>query len=360
MIETKNQLFIHTTDQCNLQCAFCVYAKSRIDNAECAHIDMKMGFARQSMKNLIQGAQHTAFSGGGEPFLNTDAIIDCIRLNRNKKYMITTGIGISLAEMESKIEMINTACMENDSLCVLRISVDSFHGNMSFGRDFDTIMKWFINKRWKNVRTCFIRGTVSEGEILLKELKKYCRRHFLPYIYKKINKYTYAMIIRGKFFQVILRPTIYPNPEELIKEEKMLIYIDNMLQIDTEEIILGKPRSCRGCKGCDSWKSGLLNGLDVTVNARGDIYLYGAEICSLGNIYDEVITYDLLNSRVDNCTSLVKMQKYGVREIMEALLEDPILGNIADSINYPFAVIRECMKEHKEDVLRVIADLPDR
>ena len=34
-----------------------------------------------------------------------------------------------------------------------------------------------------------------------------------------------------KFFQVILRPTIYPTEEERQKEESLLKYIDNLLKI---------------------------------------------------------------------------------------------------------------------------------
>lgn len=356
-MKAKNQLFIHPTDSCGLNCSFCIYSQSREIQASCSQLDMNRGRASESMKNLIEGAQHTAYSGGGEPLLNIEAIIDCMSLNTKKKYMITTGLGNSIDKLEKKISKVNEVCIVTESLCVLRISVDSFHGNIDFDKDLEVIIKWFINKRWECVRVCFIRGTVAEGKILLKNLKRFCWRNFLLCICKKVNKYTYAVIINGKFFQVVLRPTIYPSSKELSSEEPMLSYIDTLLKIDTEDIYLGKPRSCRGCKGCDSWKSDLPNGLDITVNAKGDIYLYGAEICCLGNIYDEVITYDLLNERVNSCPELVKLQSYGIRKVMEAFLDDSDLGPIAQRINYPFAIIRECMKEHSNAVYQVIQNM---
>lgn len=356
-MEVKNQLFIHPTDMCSLNCSFCIYSNNRADPSICAYLDLKKGHGAESLKNLIKGAQHTAFSGGGEPFLNTDAIVDSILLNGPKKYMITTGLGISLGDLEQKITKVNSACNQTQSFCVLRISVDSFHGNIDFGEELDTILRWFILKKWDRVRVCFIRGTMSEGKLLLKNLKKYCWKNHFICICKRINKYTYAVIIKGKFFQVILRPTIYPDINSLEKEETTLEYINSLFEIDEEEINLGKPRSCRGCKGCDSWKSGLSNGLDITVNAKGDIYLYGAEIVCLGNIYKEVISYELLNSRVMENFLLVKLQSFGIKKVMEAMLEDLVLGPLVKEVNYPFAVIRECMKNNKEDVFRVIESL---
>ena len=136
-----------------------------------------------------------------------------------------------------------------------------------------------------------------------------------------------------------------------------MVYLDKLFQIDTEEIVLGKPRSCRGCKGCDGWKDGLPNGLDVTVTARGNIYLYGAEVKCLGNIYKELIDYNLLNKRVRETPELVKIQSVGIKTIMEKILNDEVVGKKAREINYPFAIIRECMKTNPEDILRIISNI---
>ena len=358
-METKNQLFIHPTDDCGKSCSFCVYADKRKDKKGFPHLDLEKGYAKASLNNLIKGAQHTAFSGGGEPLLNTDMISETIAMNPNKKYMVTTGLGLSIENIEKDLSQINDACIESNSLCVIRISLDSYHNNLDFDDNVDQVMKWFLDKRWERVRTCFIRGTVAEGALLLKNLKKYCKENKLFMFKKKINKYTYATIINKKFFQVILRPTIYPTEEELKKEDTLLKYIDNLLKIDTEEINLGKPRSCRGCKGCDSWKSGLENGLDITVNAKGDITLYGAEVDVLGNIYDEEITYDLLNNRVNDNDVIKTLQSYGIRDVMQAFLEDEVLGSETARINYPYAVIRELMEKNPERVKYVIRNLPN-
>ena len=359
-METKNQLFIHPTDDCGKNCSFCVYADKRKDKKEFPHLDLEKGYAKKSLNNLIKGAQHTAFSGGGEPLLNTDMISETIAMNPNKKFMVTTGLGLSTENLEKSIGQINDACIDSNSLCVTRISLDSYHNNINFNGNVDEVMKWFINKRWERTRTCFIRGTVAEGAVLLKNMKDYCKENKYHMFKKKINKYTYATIINKKFFQVILRPTIYPTEEELQKEDTLLKYIDNLLKIDSEEINLGKPRSCRGCKGCDAWKSGLENGLDITVNAKGDITLYGAEVDVLGNIYDEEITYDLLNNRVNNNDVLKKLQTHGVKDVMQAFLNDEELGNETARINYPFAVIRELMAKDPERVKYIIRNMPEQ
>ena len=101
------------------------------------------------------------------------------------------------------------------------------------------------------------------------------------------------------------------------------------------------------------------NGLDITVNAKGDITLYGAEVDILGNIYDEEITYDLLNDRVNDNDVIRTLQMYGVRDVMQAFLEDKVLGSETAKINYPFAVIRELMEKDPERVKYVIRNLPN-
>ena len=353
----KNQLFIHPTDECKLNCSFCTYAEARKQGMPCASLDLSRGHAAGSMKHLIQGAQHTAFSGGGEPFLNTDAILSCIALNSQKKYMVTTGMGGTLEELEEKVEQLNDACRQTDSRCVLRISADSFHNTMDFSGNTGKILHWFLQKRWDCVTTCFIRGTVSESEALLNNLESYCKQGGLTYLCRRVNDFTYACIINGVFFQALLRPTIYPSLEEREKEDYILDYIDKLMQIDTEEIYLGKPRSCRGCKGCDAWKNDQENGLDITVTANGDIFLYGAECVSLGNIYNEEITYTLLHQRIEDSPELLRLQSLGLRSVMERFVEDKELGELVRRVNYPFAVVRECMREHPEAVFRVIRSL---
>ena len=62
----------------------------------------------------------------------------------------------------------------------------------------------------------------------------------------------------------------------------------------------------------------------------------------------------LLHKRIENTPELLRLQSFGVRSVMEHFLEDGELGTLVRRINYPFAVVRECMKEYPDAVLRVI------
>ena len=355
----KNQLFIHPTNECRLGCSFCNYADTRFKGAGCGALDLTKGHANTSMGNLIAGAEHTAFSGGGEPFLNIQAILDAIRSSSHKKFMITTGLGISLSEMGEHLDAVNAACKERASLCVLRISVDSFHGTLDFRGAPGKVLDWFLERRWSHVRVCFIRGTVAEGEVLLKRLHMHCLKKLLPYYHKRVNDFTHVFIIKGRFFQVLLRPTINPSEEARLREDSLMGYVDKIMAIDSQPIYLGKPRSCRGCKGCGTWKSEMANGLDVTVDAMGDVYLYGAELAPLWNIYAEEVTYDLLNQRAGDINELRILQSLDLRVVMTHLERDPILGNLVSQVNYPFAVIRECMKHDRAALYQAIRNLAE-
>lgn len=354
MKETKNQLFIHPTDSCGLNCEFCVYADNRKKGKDFPHLDIEKGNAKISLQNLMKGSQHVCFSGGGEPLLNTNMICEAMELLDKKKFMITTGIGKSLEELEKDFEKINDACKKHNSYCVIRISIDSWHDKNNFDEKLEQIMKWFIDKRWENCRTLFFRTSMIERKLFYKKMRKIMfKNRWIP-IKKDINPITSMMFLKKKMFMTLFRPMIYPFQYGGKDEYDTLSYIDLMLKIDSEEIYLGKPRSCRGCKGCNMWKADMNNGLDITVNAKGDITLYGAEISVLANIYDDVVTYDLLYERMKKYPEYEILHSVGIRRVMEEFLNDEFLGEKTREISYPFAVIRELMKKYPEEVLNVI------
>lgn len=355
----RNQLFIHPTDKCNMNCAFCIY-KERHENQCVSELKMCGENAQSNIAVLIAGAQHIAFSGGGEPLFNIDFIVDSIKTVNSKKFLITTGLGLPIDEIENGLSRINDACKISNSKCVIRISVDSFHKNLDFSGNTDTVFKWFVDKRWDCVRTCFIRGIVSEKRTLLRNLKSYCRQNHWSFLKIRSNKYTYAVIINKQFFQLILRPTIYPTIEQFKSEPNVRDYIKDMIKIDSEPVYLGVPRSCRGCKGCDMWKANTLNGIDISITACGDVYLYGAEIIPIGNILNEKLSFDLLEERVFSSPELMILRKTNVAEVVDAFENDPIVGNIVKQINYPFAIIRELMPTHSSDVHRILQEMIDR
>ena len=123
----------------------------------------------------------------------------------------------------------------------------------------------------------------------------------------------------------------------------------------------GKPQGCRVCRGCfgkeDNGQCDLMDDLDVTITAKGDVYLYGAELSVLGNIYEEYVTFDLIKERMNLIPEYEILQKYTIREVIERLLQDEKIGPLVEKVNYPYAIMRNLLKEHEKELKTILNQL---
>ena len=72
------------------------------------HLDLEKGYAKASLNNLIKGAQHTAFSGGGEPLLNYTAINSIMELGASRWHTtVETSLNVPQTFLESIVSYID-------------------------------------------------------------------------------------------------------------------------------------------------------------------------------------------------------------------------------------------------------------
>ena len=70
-----------------------------------------------------------------------------------------------------------------------------------------------------------------------------------------------------------------------------------------------------------------------------------------------MLNHEILMDRVNSDDELRVFEQYDVKTIMQHFLDDPVLGDLTREVNYPFAVIREAMKEHSDDVHRILREI---
>lgn len=105
-------------------------------------------------------------------------------------------------------------------------------------------------------------------------------------------------MINGKEFRIVMRPTINPEKFKVTDKYNLKEYLDVMDSLNrNSKFHLGKPQGCIVCRGCfgkeDNGQCDLIDDLDITITAKGNVYLYGAELSVLGNIYEEHVTFYL-------------------------------------------------------------------
>lgn len=361
----RNKLFILPTDRCGLNCAFCSYAESRRENSF-PEININKGYAKESLKALVNGAQAVVFSGGGEPLLNMEMLKETMNMQTGKRFIITTGIGKSLEKLEKDFDSINSICKKNNSTCAIRISLDHFHADqINYEEKLSQIIKWFADEKWDACNNCFFRTTFVDKEFVNKIFTKITENENWNYKLIDESAIVSKALINGKEFRIVMRPTI--NPEKFKVEDKYNLreYLDVMDSFNkNSEYYLGKPQGCRVCRGCfgknDNGQCDLMDDLDVTITAKGDVYLYGAELSVLGNIYDEIVTFDLIKERMKLIPEYEILQKHTIREVIEKLLQNERIGPLVEKVNYPYAIMRNLLKEHENELKLILNELKDK
>jgi len=370
---TNNKLFILLTDDCNLDCDFCFYKQKESKNTKSScidsscdsfireknKIDLNIGYAKQSIKSLSSNSEIIGFSGGGEPLLNINSMLEIIKLTSNKRYIITTNGSIHESQLKKMINKINEASKLSNSNSVLRISLDTFHLKSSKYNNTELLIQWFLDDTWEHCNHLFFRSLLIEENVIKNELISICDKNNWNYEWIEENKLTRSIKINNKEFKIILRPLV--NPHEIGIEDTYNIfeYSDILSKTDGFNLILGIPKGCQGCHGCKGLGvpvCGSDSGLDITIATDGNVYLYGAEISSLGSIYDEHITYNLLKKRINKSKIYTILRNNETEKILKYLSKDIEFKKYIEEINYPYWVIKILNKKNPEKLKTMLLE----
>ena len=254
-------------------------------------------------------------------------------------------------------------CKRNNSTCAIRISLDHFHADqINYEEKISQIIKWFFDVRWEACNSCFFRTTFVDKEFVNKVFSNITQKEHWEYKLVEESAIVTKAVINGKEFRIVMRPTINPEKFEVTDKYDIIEYLDIMDSLNkNSKFYLGKPQGCRVCRGCfgknDNGQCDLMDDLDVTVTAKGDVYLYGAELSVLGNIYEEHVTFDLIKERMKLIPEYEILQRHTIREVIERLLGDDKLGELVKKVNYPYAIMRNLLKLHEVELKSILRSL---
>lgn len=367
--KTNNKLFILLTDACTLNCDFCYFGDRREDkcnkkgsNEKIKCIDVNKGYARESLSELIGRASVIGLSGSGEPLLNIEGLIGVLSLTNDKRFIITTNGSFEPLRLSSIINNINDVCRQYSNTCILRLSVDKFHSNSKNYQDnLENLLKWYMADKWERCKSLFFRTNIIDEDYIENKFKKICLKNNWDFEWDK-SKDIFAKFVKinKKEFRIIFRPIVNAGDLKIKDRYTVYEYSDLLSKSDGHEIKIGVPKGCQGCLGCKEdgvLACQVLDGLDITIDTDGSVYLYGGEISSLGSIYNEKLNYDIISKRLQKNKLYNILLNNPLKKIVNELAKDKKFKNIIENTNYPYHIIKNINKANPKKLKNLLLNL---
>lgn len=341
-MNNDNYLFILPTNKCGLNCDFCSYADKR-KNVNFPELKMDKGKIKIGLENLIDDASLIIFSGGGEPLLNTEFIIDVINLAGKKRYSISTGLGKSLVSIVNDLILLDEVCINNHTTCEIRISLDHFHSKQA---DYESkiahILDLYFSKKITSFNISF-RSIFTDKNYVLNTIDYVSKIKGWSYSFSDIDCFNSKITINNHVFFVNFKPTIQPQKNGVNENITLKEYIDTCdFYAGKKQFFIGNRRNENGFS------------VEITIDAYGDIYLYGTEINSLGNIYDGNITFESIRNTILSQHEYRVLYKYPISSIIDKMLENNKISELVNSINYQYEVFKELSPTYNEEILNIL------
>ncbi len=208
------------------------------------------------------------------------------------------------------------------------MSLDPYHARAVRYDNLENLLRWFMSgDKWANC-SLFFRSNITDEQFVADRFRMVCTPNGWDLKWMQKDQFTQTAIVEDHEFDVVFRPIVNPGEIGVHTRYSTFEYIDIVSNMKGSELTLGY-REDKSKKG-----------LDITINPDGNAYFYGAELSSLGNIYHDLLDYDLLHKRLDNYPIYKVLRSRPLKEILVALSKDPQFERSIIETNYPYWVIR--------------------
>lgn len=283
--------------------------------------------------------------------LSIHFILETIRLSSRKRYIFTTNGSFKPLILHNWITQIDEACIETKSTAIFRLSLDRYHSERNNYDNLKLLLEWFHSPVWERAKTLFFRSNLSDEAYVHQRISSVSRDLGWNVRWEQMNALTWNVYLDDKEYRVIYRPLIEPDKVGVSDTYNIDEYVDLITNMEGGMVPrFGTPKGCHGCHGCrvevdcSSCGTEEEDGLDISIDTDGRVLVYGAELSVLGNIYNEVLSYNLLRKRMKDEPAYDILKKYSLQKIISHLSTDVQFGERIRAINYPYNVIRELNK----------------
>lgn len=382
----KSLICVFFTSYCGVGCPFCFFHSPSFSKSQNNFNDIENRFNEEGINKFITFANeanvgYLQISGGGEPFLEKSAILQCIeKINAQRIILVTSGFWAYDKEKGEKyLEEIYSALKKRklETRLTIRVSISKYHSIKLKSHPLVNLLKIFEEK-YKNEKNFTLQLKIFENDdIFFEYMDKFFKGYKLkldgdnlsdddeiikviPWKYKLVLKSGYSVIVgKSRIFNSNLRPNLYDK--NIIVNEKIYDTDLDLSQKDFPAVVFNSD----GKKGFD-W----------IVEYNGNVCTWQNRVQdNLLNIYEDDYN-KVLNSTINDLITysyIDKGSKYRENIIAEI---SPKTVSLMKSVNirdyagtllfedekirlyYNIRVIQDYVKENKID-LEKLNKLPE-
>lgn len=378
-IAGKSLICVFFTAYCGVGCPFCFFHSPQSHKEKNEFISRENHFSNEAVDKFIKFANdanvgYLQISGGGEPFLDFDAILKCVETIKAERIILVTSGFWAYNEInaEKYLKKLYNSLSKNPikPRLTIRVSISEYHSIKLEEKPLVNLINIF-DKKYKNEKNFTLQLKFFEGD---RVLEKYLNEYFpgyklsliedngtddekyikvMPWKYKLKLKTGYEIILgKSRIFKSNLRPNIN-NKKSIIESENIYDTDLRLSQKDYPSIV------------CNS--DGKM-GFDWIVEYNGNVCTWQNRVQdNLLNIYED--NYDtVVNSTLDDLLTysyIDKGSKYResiVNEISPRTVSLMKSVNIRDyagtllfadekiRLYYNIRVIQDYLLEHKINI----------
>lgn len=319
LYQGKSLICVFFTSYCNVGCPFCFFHSPIMRKNENIYNDIENKFNEIGINKFIKfvntaNCGYLQISGGGEPFLEKDAIIKVIEeVNVQRIILVTSGIwAYDIENCEKTLEELYTALKKNKNEIRLsiRVSISKFHSIKLNEKPLVNLLKLFEEK-YSNDKNFTLQLKIFEDDTTIFEyLDNFFEGYkmelygdnlsddkevikIMPWKYKLTLSSGYSVIVgKSRIFNSNLRPNLYDKDNKI--NEAIYDMDLKLSQNDNSSIVYNRD----GTKG-----------LDWIVEYNGNVCTWQNRVQdNLLNIYED--SYDkILNSTLSDLLTYSYIEK---------------------------------------------------
>jgi len=340
---TDHLLYIDITNACSVECEVCMYKEEREKPNNHLELDERSAFVLDGLINHPESV-HTIISGEGEPFQNERTMKEILDLScGNKSFQIVTS---GAWPAERKIPELERMAQSNGDHYCIRLSIDPYHAT-KVPRSFYTDIFRFMIMNPSEHLSLAIRSLVEEKVRSRRIIDSLLCDLGLRFYREQPGTLDDDYQVEGIRVPVTYKSMVFPERAGVVPFS-INRYISALEEKYRRRFTLGNLRS----------KSEEI-GLDVTIKMDGNVFFYGAEFASYGNIFTDDITFEGLSSLVGGHPWLRILHSTPFIHLIDQLKKDERAATLIERINNPYWIVNKIAESNQELLGEVLSNAHD-
>ncbi len=337
-------LYFDITNICYLDCEFCMYQKERIKKPAVLELNF---VAKNNIARLINSpdTDHIIISGEGDPFCNQKTLRSILNQSQGKRKFQIISNGAWKGGISRHLNMLGKMAQSQDDLYSIRLSLDSYHVPKVGSKVYQAFFKFFLENPIPNLSLAF-RGIVSDKTYTREFIKRTLESLGINYDLKESSLLDDELEVNNTVFHINYKNFVHPHTVGRTDALPMNDYVKALEEKYYKCFTLGNLKT-----------SGTHKGLDLTIKPDGNVFFYGAEIGSFGNIFRDQLTLNNFVEHVRVHPLINVLYTVPFSEILSNLRKIAGMSEKIDRINNPYWVIKELYSEHKNIMTKIIEPL---